>query len=59
MATYYESARGVKITFKRAMQEIDRHGIIDPDDRADFHAMVKQDKNGDYNAQAVLEWLGY
>lgn len=57
--TYSESAKGIWISFDRAMQELDRHGIMHDEDRAIFFDEVKQDARGLFKASDVLEWLGY
>jgi hypothetical protein len=51
--TYFESARGVKITRERALEEIRSHGCS----VEDFDSEKKIRKV--YSAQAVLSWLGY
>ena len=56
MMDYYESAEGMTISYARAMQELDDHGI-DEQGKQEFF-----DEVGDlveYSAQAVLDWLGY
>ncbi len=54
---YYESAEDITISQDRALQELARHGITSNEDIVDFFDdMGQQD---DYNAQAVLRWLGY
>lgn len=51
--TYYESA-DVIITRARAVQELRRHGITDTTEfDADMGICPE------YNAQDVLQWLGY
>lgn len=67
MNDYYDSAEGLTISRERAIQELINHGCI-PQDNGDF----LDTRNGDafeffnemgdhaeYDAQAVLEWLGY
>ena len=54
--TYYESAEGETISRKRAMIELDRHGICDEDRDQFFADMGDHDE---YDAQEVLCWLGY
>lgn len=56
--TYSESARGVTITYQRAMQELTAHGVCD-EDREAFASEVKPNCAGEYSATKVLEWLGY
>jgi len=51
---YYESAEGLTITKKRALQELRDHNCFDFDQF--FKDMGRQDN---YDAQAVLRWLGY
>ncbi len=53
---YYESAEGVKITEQRALQEIKNHGC--PDSELS-HFYEELGKHEEYDAQAVLNWLGY
>ena len=52
--TYYESAEGVEITLQRALQELRNHGVDDPEE---FFSAVGQSPT--YQAQTVLDWLGY
>jgi hypothetical protein len=54
--TYYESAKGARITKQRALQELRRHGFA-PEQEAEFLAEMGDREN--YNAQSVLAWLGY
>lgn len=52
--TYYESADGIIITRRRAIKELIAHGITDTtefDQELGIHET--------YDAQLVLEWLGY
>ena len=54
---YYESAEDITISQDRALHELARHGMTSNEDIVEFFAdMGQQD---DYNAQAVLRWLGY
>lgn len=52
--TYYDSAENVKISKTRAIEELKKHGMYDFEmffsDLGDFQ---------EYEAQDVLEWLGY
>ena len=50
---YYESAEGLTITRKRALQEVRSH-------YAEIELFLHEigDKK-EYSAQAVLDWLGY
>jgi len=51
--TYYESAQGVVINQLRAFKEVKDHG-------ASVSEFITEYGNKDfYNAQAVLNWLGY
>lgn len=51
--TYYESAEGMMITQKRALKEVTNHGSsID-------EFLTDMGNHSTYNAQAVLDWLGY
>ena len=56
--TYYDSAKGVKITKDRAIQELAKHGhdAASPEYSDFFKEMG--DKSH-YAAQKVLDWLGY
>tara|TARA_R100000234_G_C4980923_1_gene170812 strand:- start:956 stop:1123 length:168 start_codon:yes stop_codon:yes gene_type:complete len=54
--TYYESAADTEITYRRAMQELDNHGI--PENERKLFIKEFGRKNT-YQAQDVLEWLGY
>ncbi|UTJ53331.1 hypothetical protein NLZ12_06310 [Klebsiella pneumoniae] len=51
--TYYESAEGETITQARALLEVRRHGASEAEFLADMGTA------GSYDAQAVLQWLGY
>lgn len=51
--TYYETA-DVIITRAKALQELRKHGITDTDE---FYADMGI--HAEYNAQDVLQWLGY
>lgn len=51
--TYYESAEGEVISAARAELEVKRHGC----DVQEFYAECG--KHETYDAQSVLEWLGY
>ena len=54
---YYDSAEDITISQDRALQELARHSITSNEDIVEFfNDMGQQD---DYNAQAVLRWLGY
>ena len=50
---YYESAEGYTISKERAKQEIEKHGT-------DWLELIADmGDNANYDAQAVLAWLGY
>ena len=51
--TYYESAEGELITMARALQELASHDA----DAAEFFEDMGE--HAEYDAQAVLDWLGY
>ena len=51
--TYYESAEGVTITKQRAIQECKRHGVNASEMFEDIG------EREEYDAQEVLDWLGY
>lgn len=53
--TYYDSAEGITITRKRAFQELDKHGVADAWDEF----IAEHGKHETYDAQVVLQWLGY
>jgi hypothetical protein len=53
--TYYESADGVQITHERAIQELRKHGLLE--DVAGFYEECGRRET--YDAQEVLQWLGY
>ena len=54
---YYESAEDITISQDRALQELARHGITSNEDIVEFFNDMGQLE--DYDAQAVLAWLGY
>jgi len=54
--TYYESAKGVMITFERVREELREHSIEEQDIQCFFDDMGE---NEEYDAQDVLVWLGY
>jgi len=51
---YYETAEGITISKQRAVEELAKHGI---DDTSEFFNDLGD--NVTYEAQTVLEWLGY
>ena len=53
--TYYETAEGMQITHERALQEIGKHSLLG-DLEYFYQELGKQDA---YQAQDVLDWLGY
>ena len=55
--TYYESAEDIKITKKRAFQELKHHGIEHVDDIDTF--LKDLGNKPEYDAQEVLRWLGH
>ena len=51
--SYYESAEGMTISKERAKKEISRHS-------ASWEEFVEDNgEHEEYDAQAVLAWLGY
>ena len=54
MNDYYDSAEGLTISRERAIAELRRHGVLDMEEF--FNEMGD---HAEYDAQAVLEWLGY
>ena len=55
--TYYESAKGLYISKKRALLELKNHGIKSQFDIDEFIEDLGNKER--YSAQAVLRWLGY
>lgn len=55
--TYFDSARGVKISRSRALHELRQHGISNPAEVDQFYADLGFKPH--YAAHAVLRWLGY
>lgn len=53
METYYDSAEGITITKTRAIQECAAHGVSALD------LFVDIGERDEYDAQEVLDWLGY
>jgi len=51
---YKESSKGIKISKKRALKELRKHGLIN---YLDFYKELGNKKT--YNAESVLIWLGY
>ena len=51
---YYESAKGITISKKRALLELRRHSIFDY--KEFFDDLGERET---YSARAVLGWLGY
>ena len=54
MNDYYDSAEGLTISRKRAIEELRKHGVLDIEEF--FNEMGD---HAEYDAQAVLQWLGY
>jgi len=54
--TYYESAENLTISKKRALEEIVKHGVPTSEINVFFSEMGEKEE---YDAQAVLQWLGY
>ena len=53
--TYYDSAEDVEITKDRAYQELKKHGV-----EGDWSLFLSEmGDSATYDAQEVLEWLGY
>ncbi len=52
--TYYESAKDITISRKRARQELKAHGVVNLNDFFEEVGFFPT-----YKAQEVLEWLGY
>ena len=67
MNDYYDSAEGLTISRERAIQELIEHGCI-PQEGGDYANTENGDfaeffnemgDHAEYDAQAVLQWLGY
>ena len=56
---YYESAEDIYIDRNRALLELKKHSCDDESIIMAFDAEVKANDNGLYNAQHILNWLGY
>ena len=58
---YFDSAADTRITYQRAMKELQRHDLSDAESIADFNAECwdKYQKDETIQAQRVLAWLGY
>ena len=54
--SYYESAEDVIIDIKRALQELDAHGVPESERETFFQEVGFKPE---YDAQEVLRWLGY
>ena len=54
--TYYESAEDTLITRKRVIEELEEHGVVEEDQDLFFEETGNRTV---YDAQEVLEWLGY
>lgn len=52
--TYYESAKGQTITRARILQELKSHGVVEV-----WAFFQEYGEHATYDAQAVLQWLGY
>lgn len=55
--TYSESAKGITISKRRALQELAAHGLADQRDIDIFFADMGDRET--YKASEVLDWLGY
>ena len=56
LMTYYESAAATTITKERAIKELDKHGVPTSEHKLFF---LECGEKSTYEAQEVLEWLGY
>lgn len=54
--TYYESAEGMTISRERALRELEKHYIDAEGIQAFFSDLGEHEE---YDAQGVLDWLGY
>lgn len=53
--TYYESAEGITISHQRMIKELLDHGLVD-----DVGLLYEElGERSEYDAQDVLQWLGY
>lgn len=57
--TYSESARGLRINWKRALQELADHSLLDEAQTFKVECWNKYQRNGTISATRVLQWLGY
>lgn len=62
--SYYDSAEGITISKKRAIQELRRHGHRSQDESGIYQDSIEEflADVGDlaqYDAQSVLTWLAY
>ena len=58
--TYWESAKGKKITYERALEELRKHCCDDEHTVAEFDKVwEKNQKNKQIKATVVLEFLGH
>jgi hypothetical protein len=55
--TYSESAEGVLITFERALEELAAHGVLEPQNIAEF--LQELGLCASYDAGDVMRFLGY
>ena len=51
--TYYDSAEGIKVNYKRAKMEVEKHGV------SMIEFIEEFGEHDEYDAQEVLLWLGY
>lgn len=56
MTAYFDSAEGERISLRRALLELDRHGVPESE-RGTFFEELGTCSH--YDAQDVLLWLGY
>jgi len=54
---YYESAEGEIVSKKRALEELENHGLNTENEIADF--LQTAGNSNYYDAQTVLGYLGY
>jgi len=57
--TYSESAKGQRITWERALQELDAHGVLSDVELFRAECWNKSARKGLISAYTVLMWLGY
>ncbi len=63
--TYYDSAEGLRVSYARALKELEKHGLtlgtMPKEERLDWVEFwnAHKDTSDTVNAQCLLMWLGY